>query len=284
MSPAARCCRAFLYTLMKKIYLFIVFLTALSVSGQTSEPKVAKDDQVYTPAGLDVAPTFPGGTAKFIDFVNKEYAKDKVTPNPIKGKVYAQFIVNTDGSLSDIIILRQPEKGIGKELSRIIAASPKWTPGQLKGKKVKVKYTIPIEINTEKYQSGSVSDRVIGGYDNVVTPYEDDDYLKKKKENKIHVMPDLDEGPKFPGGNDNFTKEFDKRFDKKILTGNVWVGVDFVLEKDGTLTFKIMTPRVEAVDTEIARVLNSMPKWTPGKINGQPVRCAFSQRFYIRKS
>ncbi len=283
MSPAAQCCRAFLYTVMKKIYLFVVFLIALSVSGQTQEPKVAKDDQVYSTAGLDVAPGFPGGPAKFIDFINKEYVKDNVTPNAVKGKVYAQFIVNTDGSLSDITILRQPENGIGKELSRIMTASPKWTPGQLKGKKVRVKYTLPIEINTEKYQSGPISDRGIGGYDNVATPYEDD-YLEKKKENKIHVMPDLDEGPKFPGGNDNFTKEFDKRFDKKILTGNVSVGVDFVLEKDGTLTFKIMKSGIEAVDAETTRVLNTMPKWTPGKIDGQPVRCAFSQRFYIRKS
>lgn len=241
-----------------------------------------ESNHIYRMSELQVQPEYPGGVERLKEDVQKAITPaDKGAPKGTILKAYVSFIVEKDGAVSNVKILRDPGYGFGKEIERSVRkVRKKWTPGQLKGKKVRVEYTLPIEINTEKYQSGPVSDRGIG--DNVATPYEDD-YLEKKKENKIHVMPDLDEGPKFPGGNDNFTKEFDKRFDKKILTGNVSVGVDFVLEKDGTLTFKIMKSGIDAVDAETTRVLNTMPKWTPGKINGQPVRCAFSQRFYIRK-
>ena len=57
----------------------------------------------------------------------------------------ATFIINRDGSLSDVKILQSPEAEFSWEVLRVLERSPKWTPGQQKGKAVRVKYTIPVD-------------------------------------------------------------------------------------------------------------------------------------------
>ena len=63
----------------------------------------------------------------------------------IEGRVVATFIINRDGSLSDAKILQSSEAEFSREVLRVLERSPKWTPGQQKGKAVRVKYTIPVD-------------------------------------------------------------------------------------------------------------------------------------------
>ena len=62
----------------------------------------------------------------------------------VEGKAFMSFIVEQDGSLSNIKVLKEPGYGSGKEASRVLALSPKWNPGIQNGHKVRVQYNVPI--------------------------------------------------------------------------------------------------------------------------------------------
>lgn len=107
---------------------------------------VEEDNTVYNTAGIEVKPDFPGGIQKFYDFISKNYH----TPEEegLKGKVYVTFVVEKDGSLTDIKVLRDIGYGTGKEAIRVLNKCPRWTPGEQNGKKVRCTYSLPISIQS----------------------------------------------------------------------------------------------------------------------------------------
>jgi protein TonB len=107
---------------------------------------VEEDNTVYNTAGIEVKPDFPGGMDKFTDFVGKNYQAPE--EEGLKGKVYVTFVVEKDGSLTDIKVLRDIGYGTGKEAIRVLKKSPKWTPGEQNGKKVRCTFSLPISIQS----------------------------------------------------------------------------------------------------------------------------------------
>ena len=107
---------------------------------------VEEDNSVYSVAGIEVKPDFPGGLQKFGDFIAKNYQ----TPEEegLKGKVYVTFVVEKDGSLTDIKVIRDIGYGTGKEAIRVLNKSPRWTPGEQNGKKVRCTFSLPISIQS----------------------------------------------------------------------------------------------------------------------------------------
>ena len=92
----------------------------------------------------DVMPEFPGGTNAMFDFIRKnvkypESAKEK----GIEGRVYVNFVIDKDGSISDIKVLRGLCKEIDEEAVRVVKAMPKWNPGMQDGEPVRVQYMLP---------------------------------------------------------------------------------------------------------------------------------------------
>ncbi len=88
-------------------------------------------------------PSFPGGN------VQKWIAKNVKYPvlameNGIQGKVYIQFVIERDGSITDVKVLRGVDSSLDKEAMRVVKAMPKWKPGKQRGKPVRVSYTLPI--------------------------------------------------------------------------------------------------------------------------------------------
>lgn len=88
-------------------------------------------------------PSFPGGN------VQKWIAKNVKYPvlameNGIQGKVYIQFVIERDGSITDVKVLRGVDASLDKEAVRVVKAMPKWKPGKQRGKPVRVSYTLPI--------------------------------------------------------------------------------------------------------------------------------------------
>jgi len=102
------------------------------------------DNTVYNTAGIEVKPEFPGGIDEFYKFISKNYNCPKV--EKLAGKVYVTFIIEKDGSLTDIKVLRDIGYGTGKEAIRVLELSPKWLPGEQNGKKVRCTYSLPIAI------------------------------------------------------------------------------------------------------------------------------------------
>lgn len=120
----------------------------LTVEPVGNGPKdvVEEDNSVYNTAGIEVKPDFPGGMEKFYKFVGKNYQ----TPEEegLKGKVFVSFVVEKDGSLTDIKVIRDIGYGTGKEAIRVLKSCPKWSPGEQNGKKVRVLYSLPINIQS----------------------------------------------------------------------------------------------------------------------------------------
>lgn len=88
-------------------------------------------------------PSFPGGN------VQKWIAKHVEYPvlameNGIQGKVYVQFVIEKDGAITDVKVLRGVDSSLDKEAVRVVKAMPKWKPGKQRGKAVRVSYTLPI--------------------------------------------------------------------------------------------------------------------------------------------
>ncbi|WP_119792667.1 energy transducer TonB [Flavobacterium anhuiense] len=109
---------------------------------QGSNPN--EDNSIYNTAGIDIRPEFPGGVTAMNSFITQNFKSPK---EGLKGKIYATFIIEKDGSLNDIKILRDLGYETGKEAIRVLKLFPKWSPGQQKNKTVRVLYSIPMIIN-----------------------------------------------------------------------------------------------------------------------------------------
>lgn len=120
----------------------------LTVAPVGNGPKdvVEEDNSVYNTAGIEVKPDFPGGIEKFYKFVAKNYQVPE--EEGLKGKVFVSFVVEKDGSLTDIKVIRDIGYGTGKEAIRVLKSSPRWNPGEQNGKKVRVLYSLPINIQS----------------------------------------------------------------------------------------------------------------------------------------
>lgn len=105
---------------------------------------VEEDNTVYNTAGIEVKPDFPGGMDKFYSFVGKNFTPPE--EEGVSGKVFVSFVVEKDGSLTDIKVLRDIGYGTGKEAIRVLNKCPRWTPGEQNGKKVRCTYSLPITI------------------------------------------------------------------------------------------------------------------------------------------
>ena len=92
-------------------------------------------------------PTFPGD-------INKWLGKNVKYPviaqeNNIQGRVTVQFVIERDGSITDVKVLRGVDPSLDKEAVRVVKSMPKWKPGKQRGKPVRVSYTVPINFRLQ---------------------------------------------------------------------------------------------------------------------------------------
>ncbi len=124
-------------------------LNEIVVIGYSSND-TTKNREIFT--NVEVLPSFPGGLQAFGKFLaqNLKYPEVAKKAN-IQGRVFCQFIVEKDGSLSNIRVVSGIGGGCDEEAVRVLAISPKWKPGLQNDKVVRVSYTIPIffQINSE---------------------------------------------------------------------------------------------------------------------------------------
>jgi TonB family protein len=110
-----------------------------------------EDTTVYSFVSIKNPPKYPGGMADFYDFLsdNIKYPQEASAKN-ITGNVHVGFIVEKDGSLSNIKIQRKLGYGTDEEAIRVLKLSKKWIPGMQNGKPVRVQYNIPIKFSMRK--------------------------------------------------------------------------------------------------------------------------------------
>jgi len=112
----------------------------------SSSVVIEEEEEVILFAIIEDKPTFQGKDAEtgFRDWVGKNTQYPAVAQeNGITGRVFIEFTIDKDGSLTDIKILRGVDPLLDAEAMRVIKMSPKWQPGMQRGKAVKVKYTFP---------------------------------------------------------------------------------------------------------------------------------------------
>ena len=94
---------------------------------------------------VDKMPEYPGGSEAMFQFLtsNIKYPKSCID-DKIQGRVLVQFVVEKDGSITDAKTVKSVHPDLDAEALRVINAMPAWTPGEQKGQKVRVTYTIPV--------------------------------------------------------------------------------------------------------------------------------------------
>ena len=129
-------------------------ITILEKDYQAEASKLTASDEfgdVYNTPGITTKPDFPGGIGEFYKFVGTNFnIPIDAEKNKVKGKVYVTFIIELDGRLSNIKIIRDIGYGIGTEVTRVLGVCPNWIPGKMNEKPVRVMYSLPITIQSGK--------------------------------------------------------------------------------------------------------------------------------------
>jgi protein TonB len=121
-----------------------------SGSGDTVVPEpIDNGSGIVNTNVLDKLPEFPGGMAKFYTYVGNNFNRPELDAERTL-KVYVSFVIEKDGSITDIMVKNDPGYGLGKEAVRVLKSlKTKWIPGVLNGKAVRTAYNLPITIKTE---------------------------------------------------------------------------------------------------------------------------------------
>jgi protein TonB len=129
----------------KLLILFVLF--SISLNAQVQNSPITEDTTVYTI--VDRTPKFPEGIDAMYKFIYSKFNYEKLAEIDVQGKIYIEFVVEKDGNLSNIKIIRSLDPFCDKEAIRIVRLMPKWKPGKLKNKKVRTKIEVPITIKFE---------------------------------------------------------------------------------------------------------------------------------------
>ena len=129
---------------MKKLILLLLMAGCCLMTANAQKTVVSQTDQKVFDT-VEQMPEYPGGMQAMIEFLqtNMKYPED-AAKQKVEGRVMVQFVVETDGSVSDVHVAKQVFPSLDAEAVRVVQAMPKWTPGMDKGRVVRVKYNLPI--------------------------------------------------------------------------------------------------------------------------------------------
>lgn len=108
------------------------------------EKKAPEPEKIFT--AVEESPKFPGGEAELYKFLNKNIRYPEIAAqNNIQGRVVVQFVVEKDGSVGEVKVVRGVDPDLDKEAVRVVKSMPKFIPGKMNGQNVRVWHTLPIK-------------------------------------------------------------------------------------------------------------------------------------------
>lgn len=117
-------------------------LKAKEVIAQPEPPKV-EENKVFDM--VEEMPSFPGGPAALMQFLQSNTHYPAVAQeNGVQGRVTVSFVVEKDGSITDVQVARSADPSLDKEAVRVVKSMPRWTPGRQNGSTVRVKFNVPV--------------------------------------------------------------------------------------------------------------------------------------------
>lgn len=272
--------------------------TPAALPQQKSLPKAPEVQSKSVPDSVifevvEVMPEFPGGQKGLMEYLGKnvKYPADAAAKG-IQGRVITSFVVQKDGSISNVKIVRGVEPSLDKEAERVITTMPKWAPGRQRGEAVNVKYTVPIAFHlskpeqpkAEEIKQSDLDEIIVVGYakgDN--TP----DAVGIKANEDEPTFKVVEMMPKFPGGTAGLMNYLARSIKYPIVAqerkqqGKVII--QMIVGKDGSISnVKVLRSVTPALDAEAIRVVSTMPKWEPGQQGGQAVAVEYTLPIVFR--
>lgn len=115
------------------------------------EAPVEEEEEEVVFVVVETMPEFPGGQQALLKYLSENVKYPVIAQeNGIQGRVICQFVVNKDGAIVDVEVVRSGgDPSLDKEAMRVIKSMPKWNPGKQRGKAVRVKYTIPVNFRLQ---------------------------------------------------------------------------------------------------------------------------------------
>lgn len=99
---------------------------------------------------VESMPEFPGGQLKMMEYIAKNIKYPQIArESGIQGRVFVSFVVEPDGSISNVKIMRGIGGGCDEEAVRVVQSMPKWTPGKQRGKTVRVSFNLPVNFKLQ---------------------------------------------------------------------------------------------------------------------------------------
>ena len=232
---------------------------------------------------VEEMPDFPGGQSALMEYLAKNIKYPATAhENGKKGRVIVMFVVKKDGSISDVKTVRGVDPYLDQEAERVIAAMPHWKPGKQRGQAVNVRFTVPVTFRLSGPEPAKPAETpeavaiekfevvVVVGYG-----------PKEEAPNNEPTFKVVDEMPKFPGGQEGLMRYLARNIKYPTMAqqnkeqGKVLVQI--VIGKDGNVSnIKILKGASAWLDAEAIRVVRGMPKWEPGKQNGQAVAVEYT--------
>ncbi len=133
-------------------------LVVIGYSQPQPENKLARERKVHNFLELDEPPSFEGGMSMFYTYLQKSLKYPmEAQKNNVQGRVFVSFVVEKDGSLTNVNVEKSLGSGTDEEAVRVLEESPKWIPGRIDQQPVRVKYNLPINFNLAKKEQSNAS-------------------------------------------------------------------------------------------------------------------------------
>lgn len=110
---------------------------------ETTEEVVEKEEEIFV--FVEEQPSFPGGDEELYKFLAENIQYPALArENNVEGKVFVQFVVEKNGSITQVKLVKDIGSGCGQEAMRVVKSMPKWKPGKQRGTAVRSQFTLPI--------------------------------------------------------------------------------------------------------------------------------------------
>ena len=110
-----------------------------------AQPEPPKEEETKVFDVVEVMPSFPGGQAALFEWLSKNIKYPVVAEeNGVQGRVIVTFVVERNGSITDVQVVKSVDPSLDKEAVRVVKAMPHWIPGKQNGSAVRVKFTVPV--------------------------------------------------------------------------------------------------------------------------------------------
>jgi Na+-translocating ferredoxin:NAD+ oxidoreductase RnfG subunit len=219
----------------------------------------------------NVKASFPGGEAKFREYVQREIQYPiSCHDQGVNGIVVLRFIIDSKGKISDIKVIEEVKTCplFTNEVIRILQKSPRWVPGQINGRFIRSLREIDFDISSLK---GDEPMNKVGNTIGLPMDYLDND------SNQIELKPNVKAS--FPGGEAKFREYVQRTFQFPVRCQdygiNGYVVLRFIVDSKGEISdIKVIeeTKTCPEFSSEAIRILQKSPRWVPGQVNGRFIK------------